>query len=97
MEREGQKRRLLFADYDIDHPFNTYNYRGLPPGPLTNPSPSSMRAVVDAEDHQYFYFVATGNGGHTFSRTLREHVRAANEYRRLMRERRRNQNASDNS
>jgi UPF0755 protein len=96
MEREGQKRRLLFADYDIDHPFNTYNYRGLPPGPLTNPSPSSMRAVVDAEDHQYFYFVATGDGGHTFSQTYREHVRAANEYRRLMRERRRNQNASDN-
>lgn len=97
MEREGQKRRLLFKDYDIQHPYNTYNYRGLPPGPLTNPSPSSMRAVVNAEEHRYFYFVATGNGGHTFSRTLREHVRAANEYRRLMRERRRQQNASDNS
>ena len=97
MEREGQKRRLLFRDYDIQHPYNTYNYRGLPPGPLTNPSPSSMRAVVNAEDHPYFYFVATGDGGHTFSRTLREHVRAANEYRRLMRERRRQQNASDNS
>jgi len=96
MEREGQKRRLLFRDYDIEHPYNTYNYRGLPPGPLTNPSPSSMRAVVNAEEHRYFYFVATGDGGHTFSRTLREHVRAANEYRRLMRERRREQ-ASDNS
>lgn len=97
MEREGQKRRLLFKDYDIEHPYNTYNFRGLPPGPLTNPSPSSMRAVVNAEDHRYFYFVATGDGDHTFSRTLREHVRAANEYRRLMRERRREQASSDNS
>lgn len=97
MAREGQKRRLLFRDYDIDHPYNTYNYRGLPPGPLTNPSPSSLRAVVNAENHPYYYFVATGNGGHTFSRTLREHVRAANEYRRLMRERRRKQARSDNS
>ena len=90
LEREGQKRRLFFRDYDIDHPYNTYNYRGLPPGPLTNPSPSSMRAVVHAEDHKYLYFVATGRGGeHTFSKTLREHAQAANEYRRRMRERRR--------
>jgi len=96
MEREGQKRRLLFADYDVEHPYNTYTFRGLPPGPLTNPAPSSMEAVVHAEDHRYFFFVATGDGGHTFSRTYREHVRAANEYRRRMRERRQ-QARSDNS
>lgn len=94
MAREGQKRRLFFKDYDIEHPYNTYNYRGLPPGPLTNPSPSSMHAVVGAEDHRYLYFVARGDGSHTFSRTLQEHVRAANEYRRLMRERRREQAAT---
>ncbi|MFW5955282.1 MAG: endolytic transglycosylase MltG, partial [Rhodothermales bacterium] len=91
MQREGSKRRLLFADYDIDHPYNTYKVRGLPPGPLNNPSPASLRAVAQAEDHDYLYFVATGDGDHVFSRTFREHVNAANRYRSLMQERRRQQ------
>ncbi len=95
MEREGQKRRLLFEDYDIAHPYNTYGYRGLPPGPLTNPSPSSVRAVLQPEEHGYFYFVATGEGGHIFSRTLSEHNRAAERYYKRMRERRRAQREDD--
>ncbi len=85
---EGQKRRLLFRDYEINHPYNTYGYRGLPPGPITNPSPSSIRAVLNAERHDYYFFVANGDGSHTFSRTIREHNRAADAYRRLMRQRR---------
>lgn len=89
LEREGQKRRLFNVDYDIDHPYNTYQIDGLPPGPVTNPSKSSIRAVLNAEDHNYMYFVAKGDGTHTFSRTLREHNRAAREFHRLMRERRR--------
>lgn len=97
IQREGQKRRLLYEDYDLDHPYNTYNYRGLPPGPITNPSRSSLRAVVHAEEHDYLFFVANGEGGHTFSRTHREHVNAANEYRRQMRERRREQRQQDES
>ena len=88
LAREGAKRRLLFVDYQIQHPYNTYLYRGLPPGPITNPSPSSLRAAAFPEDHDYLYFVARGDGQHTFSRTLREHNRAAEEYRRLMRQRR---------
>jgi UPF0755 protein len=91
IEREGQKRRLLYEDYDIQHPYNTYKFAGLPPGPITNPSPSSIRAVANAEEHDYMYFVARGDGSHTFSRTLAEHNRAAQEYYRLMRERRRQQ------
>ncbi|MBT8400466.1 MAG: endolytic transglycosylase MltG [Rhodothermia bacterium] len=88
LEREGSKRRLFFRDYRIQHPYNTYLFRGLPPGPVTNPSPSSLRAVLGPESHRYFYFVARGDGGHIFSRTLAEHNRNANAYRRLMRERR---------
>ncbi|BBM73567.1 endolytic transglycosylase MltG [Rhodothermus marinus] len=89
LQLEGQKRRLLFADYQIDHPYNTYRFRGLPPGPITNPSPDAIDAVLHAERHDYLYFVADGEGGHVFSRTFREHVRAANRYRRLMEQRRR--------
>jgi UPF0755 protein len=88
LETEGQKRRLLYQDYRIEHPYNTYLRPGLPPGPLTNPSPSSLRAVVNAERHDYLFFVARGDGGHTFSRTLSEHNRAARQYHDLMRQRR---------
>lgn len=87
----GRMRRLLFADYEFPSPYNTYLIDGLPPGPINNPSESSVRAVLDAEEHDYLYFVATGDGDHAFSRTLREHNNAAARYRALMRERRRDQ------
>ncbi len=90
MQLEGSpKRRLLYKDYEINHPYNTYRYAGLPPGPLNNPSRSSILAVLYPEKHNYYYFVATGEGGHTFSRTYREHLRKARAYQRLMRQRRR--------
>jgi len=88
LELEGQKRRLFFADYRLAHPYNTYLVSGLPPGPVTNPSRESIRAVLDPEDHEYLYFVAKGDGGHTFSKTLSEHNRAAQAFYTLMRERR---------
>lgn len=88
LQEEGQKRRLLYEDYDIEHPYNTYRFQGLPPGPITNPSLSSIQAVLNPEEHNYFYFVAHPDGGHTFSETLREHNRAAREYHDVMRQRR---------
>lgn len=88
LEAEGAKRRLFYKDYEIRHPYNTYLFGGLPPGPITNPSPASIEAVLRPENHRYFYFVATGDGGHIFSRTLAEHERNARNYRRLMRDRR---------
>jgi UPF0755 protein len=91
-ERTG---RVLYRDLEIDHPYNTYRIDGLPPGPITNPSPSSLRAAVNPEQHEYFYFAADGTGGHTFSRTLREHNRAAEEYHRMLD--RREREADDSS
>jgi UPF0755 protein len=91
IEREGQKRRLFNVDYEIDHPYNTYQFRGLPPGPVTNPAPSTLRAVADPAQHRYLYMVAKGDGGHSFNRTLAQHVRDARAYHRLMRKRRRQQ------
>jgi len=89
LETEGQRRRLFFVDYDIDHPYNTYQIDGLPPGPLTNPSRSSIEAVLYPETHDYLYFVAHIDGGHTFSRTLREHNRAARAFHEAVRQQRR--------
>ncbi len=89
VEIEGKRRRLLFKDYKIDHPYNTYRFRGLPPGPVTNPTFSSVEAVVNPAQHNYMFFVAQGDGSHTFTRTLREHVNASRAFHRKMRERRR--------
>ena len=88
LEIEGARRRLFFVDYKIQHPYNTYLYRGLPPGPVTNPSPSSIQAVVKPERHDYMFFVTKGDGSHTFTRTLQEHVKASRAFHRMMRERR---------
>ncbi len=88
LQTEGRKRRLFFRDYKIDHPYNTYIYRGLPPGPVTNPSRSSIRAALRPEAHSYYYFVTNGNGSHVFSKTLREHNNAAKRFYALQRARR---------
>jgi UPF0755 protein len=88
-------RRVLYEHLEIEHPYNTYQVRGLPPGPITNPAPSTLRAVVHPARHDYMYFAADGTGGHTFSRTLREHNRAAREYHRLLDERERNRQSDD--
>ena len=92
-DRGGERvTRVLYKHLEIDHPYNTYQIQGLPPGPIANPSLSSLRAAASPEQHDYFYFAADGTGGHTFSRTLREHNRAADKYQRLLDER---QGASD--
>lgn len=82
----GERRRLLFADYEIDHPYNTYRVRGLPPGPITNPSLSSIRAVLLPEEHDYLFMVATPEGTHRFTKTYSEHQKASEEWRQWLRE-----------
>ena len=89
LDTQGERvTRVLYEHLEIDHPYNTYQIQGLPPGPITNPSPSSLRAAAAPERHEYFYFAADGTGGHTFSRTLREHNRAAEKYQQMLDERR---------
>ncbi len=58
---------------DVQNPYNTYGLEGLPPGPICNPGLSALEAVVAPAAHDFFYFVATGDGRHSFSRTLQEH------------------------
>jgi len=82
----GERRRLFFEDYQVDHPYNTYLIEGLPPGPITNPDLASIRAVLNPEKHDYLYMVATPEGSHRFSRTFEEHRQASEEWRRWIRE-----------
>lgn len=76
-------RRLLRKDLDVDSPYNTYKYPGLPPGPIANPGEASIRAVLDPEEHDFIYFVADGTGGHAFARTLSEHNANVAKWRKI--------------
>ncbi len=68
---------------DAKNPYNTYQHRGLPPGPICSPGVAAMRAAIDPEVHKFLYFVAITDGGeHAFSKTLREHQNAVRQYLR---------------
>ncbi|MGX1024765.1 endolytic transglycosylase MltG [Flavobacterium sp. CS20] len=83
-------KRVLTKDLTIDSPFNTYKYAGLPPAPLIMPDISSIDAVLNYEKHNYLYFVAstTNPGYHIFAKTLSEHNRNAQKYRRWINQQR---------
>ena len=69
-------RRVLYKDLEIKSPYNTYKYRGLPPGPITMPDISSVDAVLNAESHNYIFFVVDPKnpGYHLFASTYNEHL-----------------------
>jgi UPF0755 protein len=74
------------ADLRIDSPYNTYEHRGLPPGPIANPGEDSLKAALSPESSDYLYFVANDRGGHFFSKTLEEHNRNVARLRHLLNE-----------
>jgi UPF0755 protein len=79
LAKEG--RALTRDDLHVDHPFNTYKNRGLPPGPIGNPSRPAIDAVLEPANVPYLYFVAVDDRAHYFSTTLEEHAEAVARYR----------------
>ena len=75
--------RLLVRDLRFESPYNTYLHAGLPPGPISNPGLASLDAALHPAAEKYLYFVARGDGGHQFSRTLGEHLEAVRRLRAL--------------
>lgn len=76
-------QRILFEHLEIDSPYNTYKYAGLPPGPLRIPTIKGLDAVLNYMQHNYLYMCAKEDfsGRHNFAATLAEHNRNANRYR----------------
>jgi UPF0755 protein len=73
------------GDLQIDSPYNTYRYAGLPPGPIAAPGEASLHAAAKPADVPYLYFVSRNDGSHVFSATLEEHNRNVNEFQRQRR------------
>jgi len=73
---------LSKEDLEIDSPYNTYRYYGLPPTPICNPGDASIKAVLNPADSKYLYFVSKHDGSHYFSTTLREHNAAIYLYKK---------------
>ncbi len=73
---------LTRENMQIDSPYNTYRYPGLPPGPIANPGRASLEAAARPADVPYLYFVARGDGSHAFAATLEEHNRNVDQYQR---------------
>ncbi|MEW5924068.1 MAG: endolytic transglycosylase MltG [Candidatus Zixiibacteriota bacterium] len=82
----GLDRPLYYRDLKFDSPYNTYMYRGLPPGPINSPGLASIKAALNPDDTEFLYFVADLNGRHIFSSTLQEHNRAKNRIKREKKE-----------
>lgn len=81
-------KRVLYRDLELDSPYNTYKYAGIPPGPITMPDITAIEAVLNAEKHGYYYFVANieNFGYHLFAETLVQHNRNKAQYIRWINE-----------
>ncbi len=79
-------QRILNKDLNIDSPFNTYKNSGLPPAVVAMPDLTTIKAVLQAESHSYFFFSADPErrGFHKFSKSLTEHNRNASMYHKYL-------------
>ena len=79
-------KRILKKHLDIDSPYNTYKFYGLPPGPISIPSIDAIDAVLNYKEHDYLYFCASADfsGYHVFAKTLSQHNVNARAYQRAL-------------
>jgi len=79
-------KRVLYKDLEMNSPYNTYKFPGVPPGPITMPDISSLEAVLNPERHDFLYFVAdvSNFGYHMFASTLQQHNRNKVQYIRWL-------------
>lgn len=76
----GRKPSVTIDETKIDNPFNTYMYKGLPPGPISNPGLESILAAIYPEESDYLFYLTPPDGQVVYSKTFEEHVRNKNKY-----------------
>ncbi len=82
-EFDGNLRRRHLND--VKNLYNTYQHKGLPPGPIASPGQEALQSVVEPEETDYLYFVSKNDGTHQFSKTYAEHQKAVNRFQRSRR------------
>lgn len=80
--QEAKNEEITYEDLKIDSPYNTYKYKGLPPGPIANPGLDSIEAAIYPKGTEYFYYLSKPDGETVFSKTLEEHNIAKARYLR---------------
>lgn len=80
------RKRILKADLEIDSPYNTYKYKGLPPGPIRIPTLQAIESVLNYTKHNYLYMCAKEDfsGTHNFASTLSQHNANARRYQQAL-------------
>jgi UPF0755 protein len=68
------------SDLEKDSPYNTYKYRGLPPGPIGNPGLKSIRATIFPQANEYFYFITDAQGVFHYGKTIEDHIANRQKY-----------------
>ena len=87
--RDFSRQRILNSDLQVDSPYNTYKYKGLPPGPIRFPEASTIDSVLHYTHHNYLYMCAKEDfsGYHNFTNSAAVHAQNANRYRKALNER----------
>jgi UPF0755 protein len=79
--KSGQiQTNISKADLSMEHPYNTYMHKGLPPGPISNPGIESLQAAAHPETTDFLFFVSKNDGTHVFTTTYKEHTSAVSAY-----------------
>ncbi|NLO21092.1 MAG: endolytic transglycosylase MltG [Syntrophomonadaceae bacterium] len=77
---KDEKDIVYYEDLEIDSPYNTYKYAGLPLAPIACPGQAAIHAALNPQQHDYLYYVSRGDGSHHFSKTYSEHLQAKAQY-----------------
>lgn len=78
----GTNPSVSLQDTELDSPYNTYKYPGLPPGPISNPGLNALKAVQSPKQNDYYYFLTTPTGEVKYGRTYEEHLENRRKYMR---------------
>ena len=81
-EKTWWKKSILNIDKELDSPYNTYKYPGLPPGPIASPGIQSIQAVASPTNTDYFYYIHAPDGSVHYAKTFEEHLVNVNNYLR---------------